>query len=82
MSSYSRRWATAVATVLLAATTLAACGSDDSESGADGLTKLTLQQYPGALLYTNEIIAQEEGIFEDHGLDVEFVNPGDGATSM
>jgi ABC-type nitrate/sulfonate/bicarbonate transport system substrate-binding protein len=82
MYLFSRRWTTAVAAGLLAITTLAACGNDESASSNDGLTKLTLQQYPGALLYTSELIAQKEGIFEDHGLDVKFVNPGDGATSL
>ncbi len=43
---------------------------------------MTLQQYPGALLYTSDLVADQQGFFEDNGLSVDFVNPGDGATSM
>lgn len=78
------RLAAGLASLLLATTTLAACG-DDSTAGTtteDGLISMTLQQYPGALLYTSDLVAEQQGFFEDNGLDVEFVNPGDGATSM
>ncbi|GAA1505728.1 ABC transporter substrate-binding protein [Nocardioides humi] len=83
MSTTIRKVAAALAAATLALG-LAACGSEstDGQKTEDGLTKLTLQKYEGALLYTSDIIAQEQGFYEDNGLEVSFVNPGDGATSM
>ncbi len=73
----------AAVTAALAMTGVAACGGP-AEAPADDPDRipLTLQQFPGALLYISDVIAQEEKIFERNGLDVKFVNPGDGATAM
>ncbi|WP_176955421.1 ABC transporter substrate-binding protein [Sinosporangium album] len=60
-----------------------ACGgATDAPTGGSDTIPLTLQTFPGALLYISDVIAQQEGIFKRNGLDVTFVNPGDGATAM
>lgn len=66
------------ATIALAATTLAACGSDDEGGGsADGLTEVTLQlQWLPQAQFAGYYAAVEEGFFEDEGLDVEIVPSG------
>ncbi|GAA5063598.1 ABC-type nitrate/sulfonate/bicarbonate transport system substrate-binding protein [Thermocatellispora tengchongensis] len=73
----------AVVTAAVAMAGLPACGGP-ATAPADGsdTISLTLQQFPGALPYISDVIAREEGIFARNGLDVEFVNPGDGATAM
>lgn len=93
----SRRWRAGTALVLAALMTVAvgACGSDDDEAGAEagggeaaggggdggGLTPVRVT----SIGYCNEIYlwwAQEHGIFEDHGLEVELVNSQGGAAGV
>ncbi|WP_323790988.1 ABC transporter substrate-binding protein, partial [Nocardioides sp.] len=69
------------ATIALAATTLAACGSDeegaDNGSAAGGLTDVTLQlQWLPQAQFAGYYAAVEEGFFEEEGLDVEIVPSG------
>lgn len=67
------------ATIALAATTLAACGSDEDGGGSDtaGLTDVTLQlQWLPQAQFAGYYAAVEEGFFADEGLDVEIVPSG------
>ena len=67
------------ATIALAATTLAACGSDEESTGSDagGLTDVTLQlQWLPQAQFAGYYAAVEEGFFEEEGLDVEIVPSG------
>ncbi len=67
------------ATIALAATTLAACGSDDEGGGssADGLTEVTLQlQWLPQAQFAGYYAAVDQGFFEEAGLDVEIVPSG------
>ncbi|MGA8846517.1 MAG: ABC transporter substrate-binding protein [Nocardioides sp.] len=70
------------ATVALAATTLAACGSDDDDgsgsgSAASGLTEVTLQlQWLPQAQFAGYYAAVDQGFFADEGLDVEIVPSG------
>jgi NitT/TauT family transport system substrate-binding protein len=82
MKNPLRRRLTVAATLALAATTLAACGSDsgddgDGGSGADGLTEVTLQlQWLPQAQFAGYYAAVEQGFFEEEGLDVEIVPSG------
>lgn len=78
----SRRLA-AGAALALAATTLAACGSDDTSSDGDaggdagGLTPVTLQlQWLPQAQFAGYYAAVDQGFFEEEGLDVEIVPSG------
>ncbi|WP_300405554.1 ABC transporter substrate-binding protein, partial [Nocardioides sp.] len=78
----SRRLA-AGAALALAATTLAACGSDDTSSDgasggdAGGLTPVTLQlQWLPQAQFAGYYAAVDQGFFEEEGLDVEIVPSG------
>jgi NitT/TauT family transport system substrate-binding protein len=77
-----------VTLVLLFGTVAAACGGDGADdaggtdddaatpTGADDASEvidLTLGVFPGAWPNINDFVAQEQGIFEDHGLRVEMV---------
>jgi ABC-type nitrate/sulfonate/bicarbonate transport system substrate-binding protein len=58
---------------------LAACGSDDAEgdsgSGSGGgSTEVTLMAYPGQSYRLPFLVADQEGIFEDHGISMKFVD--------
>ncbi len=68
------------AIVALAATTLAACGSDDeNSSGSAGgdLTEVTLQlQWLPQAQFAGYYAAADQGFFEEEGLDVEIVPSG------
>ncbi len=66
------------ATIALAATTLAACGSDDSGgTNADGLTEVTLQlQWLPQAQFAGYYAAVDQGFFEEEGLEVEIVPSG------
>jgi len=74
-------------TVALAAGALAlsvsACGSGDGdEKTADGLVKLTVAVSPGAATSAPMYLAKENGVFEDHGLDIEFSVLQDGSVAI
>lgn len=74
-----RRGLAVGATVALAATTLAACGSSDEDGGssAGGLTEVTLQlQWLPQAQFAGYYAAVDQGFFEDEGLDVEIVPSG------
>lgn len=72
-----------LAVPLVAALLLSACGgSSDTGSGSTGPFNLKLQQYPGVPFSVSGMVADQEGFFKKNGLNVSFVNPGDGATSM
>jgi NitT/TauT family transport system substrate-binding protein len=78
----SRRLAAGAAQAL-AATTLAACGSDDTSSDgasggdAGGLTPVTLQlQWLPQAQFAGYYAAVDQGFFEEEGLDVEIVPSG------
>jgi len=78
----SRRLA-AGAALALAATTLAACGSDDTSGDgapggdAGGLTPVTLQlQWLPQAQFAGYYAAVDQGFFADEGLDVEIVPSG------
>lgn len=67
------------ALVAMIALSTAACGGDQPEakqSGSGGLTKVTLDAIEIAQVATF-VLAQEQGIFEKHGidLDIKFVEP-------
>lgn len=56
--------------------------SNDSNSSADGNKKVTLiLDYVPNTNHTGIYVAQEKGYFDDEGLDVEIIEPGDDATS-
>lgn len=84
MKKTLRRRLAAAATIAVAATTLAACGSDDgsADGGNDGggsgdLTQVTLQlQWLPQAQFAGYYAAAEQGFFEEEGLDVEIVPSG------
>jgi NitT/TauT family transport system substrate-binding protein len=63
----------ALLAIALSATALVACGSDDS-GGSGGDMELKIALYPGSLISFPARVAEEEGIFEKHGLSVELVD--------
>jgi NitT/TauT family transport system substrate-binding protein len=71
VSILSRRRLVALAGVLaLSASTVAACGdSDDTATSSGGLTKVTVLRSTGST-FEGLYIAQDQGFFEDAGLDV------------
>lgn len=60
--------------------TTADTGGDTTVSEPKELTAWTTAVFPGEL-YLLDYVAQSEGFFEDHGLDVTFTTPQDGATA-
>ncbi|MBN9109410.1 MAG: ABC transporter substrate-binding protein [Pseudonocardia sp.] len=82
MSRRLTRSIVAVAAALGLAGLTACGGAAAPPEDADSALPLTLQQFPGSLLYISDVVAQEEGIFARNGLKVTFVKPGDGATAM
>jgi NitT/TauT family transport system substrate-binding protein len=77
MKHSTRRYATFGAAALAAALILSACTSTADEEGADELTqvKLQLQWLPQAQ-FAGYFAAQEEGFFEEEGLEVEIIPSG------
>ncbi|GFZ97452.1 ABC transporter substrate-binding protein [Nesterenkonia alkaliphila] len=67
------------AAAALAALTLSACG-DNGDSGADGeeLTEIVIAEPVHMMGYLPMYIAMDEGIFEEHGLDVEIYSVAEG----
>lgn len=76
---FARQTLSALAISALAMGTLAACGSDE-EANADSLTKLRVAVAP--IQFETAVLADEQGFFEDHGLDVEIVNGADPASLL
>lgn len=75
------RRVTSLGALLLGATTLlAACGSSGAEENSDGLTEVSVGTIP-AILSGPLFVGIEEGIFEEHGLDVE-VSFADGGAAV
>jgi NitT/TauT family transport system substrate-binding protein len=68
---------------LLAVVGLAACGGSDQSSGggapAQGTAKVQMAIQEGALSNLPAVVAQEQGLFKKHKLDVEFVPMQGGA---
>ena len=59
---------------------LAACGSDEDsgarasgDGGSSDLTPVRVMMFPAQVYRLPAIVAQENGIFEEHGIDVEFI---------
>ncbi|WP_157156582.1 ABC transporter substrate-binding protein [Diaminobutyricimonas sp. LJ205] len=77
MKHSTRRYATLGAAGLAAALVLSACTSTANDEGADELTqvKLQLQWLPQAQ-FAGYFAAQEEGFFEEEGLEVEIIPSG------
>ncbi|WP_167139135.1 ABC transporter substrate-binding protein [Diaminobutyricimonas sp. TR449] len=77
MKHRTRRYATLGAAGLAAALVLSACTSTANDEGADELTqvKLQLQWLPQAQ-FAGYFAAQEEGFFEEEGLEVEIIPSG------
>jgi NitT/TauT family transport system substrate-binding protein len=75
-----RRLAAGIAALALPATLLTACGGGDDSAEDGGLTELNIGQIPAfeaAAVY----LGIEEGIFEEHGLDVT-VNLAEGGAAV
>lgn len=74
----------ALATAATLALGLSACGSDDDEpeTTEDGLTKLAVAVSPGAATSTPMYLAIENGVFEDHGLELELSVLEDGSVAV
>ena len=83
MMSRSLKMLTVAAAAALA---LSACssggGSAPQEAGEDGLVKLTVAVSPGAATSTPMFLAADRGVFEEHGLDVEFTVLEDGSVAI
>jgi NitT/TauT family transport system substrate-binding protein len=77
MNHSTRRYATLGAAGLAAVLILSACTSTEDDVGSNELTqvKLQLQWLPQAQ-FAGYFAAQEEGYFEDEGLDVEIIPGG------
>ncbi|WP_433500791.1 ABC transporter substrate-binding protein [Sphaerimonospora sp. CA-214678] len=74
----------APATTVALALALTACGSDSGkpETGADGLTELTVAVSPGAATSTPMYLAVENGVFEDLGLRLDLKVLEDGSVAI
>ncbi|RLV57008.1 nitrate ABC transporter substrate-binding protein [Aeromicrobium phragmitis] len=81
MTTTRTRRTTGLGALLLGATTLlTACGGAASQENAEGLTEVSVGTIP-AVLSAPLFLGIEEGIFEEHGLDLE-VNFADGGAAV
>ena len=70
-----RRLLAGAIVAVMAATALAACGSDDDSSSADGKIKFGLNFAPAPVgEWSGMVVAKEAGLYADAGLDVSFTN--------
>lgn len=61
---------------------LTACSSNDTQDSNSDLTKVTLMlDYTPNTNHTGFYVAKEKGYYEEMGLDVEIIEPGDNATT-
>lgn len=65
----------ATSTAVICALSLSSCGSDSG-----GLDRVQSVTFPGAY-YLTDVVADQKGFFEDHGLEVGFIKPQSGTTS-
>ena len=56
--------------LLLTTVAVTACGSEQSKDSSTDPIKLSMHLWPG---YAHSFIAQEQGFFEDEGVDVELL---------
>jgi NitT/TauT family transport system substrate-binding protein len=72
------------ALALLPLLTVAACsgGADAPTTNAEGLTEVTVAQSVDSLSFMSVYVAQAEGFYEDHGIDLEVTLGGTGGTEM
>ena len=64
------------------ALTMVAC-SNKQDNSSDDLTKVTLMlDYTPNTNHTGFYVALEKGYYEEAGLDVEIIEPGDNATTV
>lgn len=76
-SSTTRRVAAIAASAAAAALVLAGCGSSAPEGGEGDLTPVSLQlQWLPQAQFAGYFAAQEQGFFEEEGLDVEIIESG------
>ncbi|MBS45986.1 MAG: hypothetical protein CMH83_22990 [Nocardioides sp.] len=72
-----RRTVASIAAATFLTGTLAACGSDDSSESASGLDEVTLQlNWITNSTWAGSYLAQENGYYEEAGLDVDIATGG------